>query len=157
MRQRNHNFKHSITQQLLQVKLQVKLQVPLRMFQATQFLAPPFHPTHGHFSSSYLLAPPLTPTSSSCRRFAELKTDEEEHRERTLKKNLEDAQYCSWLWETWREQQHYCSTNRLNCTNVKQRASAMTHSVHSGSQKAGQQCVSTGKFAPHYCWFDETP
>ena len=44
-RQRNHNFKHSITQQLLRVKLWV----PLRMFPAKQFLAPPFHPNHGHF------------------------------------------------------------------------------------------------------------
>ena len=53
-------------------------------------------------------------------------------------------------------QQHYGNTNRFNCTDVKQQASVLAHSVHSGSQYAGQQRVSTSKFAPFYCWFDET-
>ena len=141
------------------------------MFPATQSLAPPFHPTHHHFSSSFSNLPtssssnPPTssssnpPTSSSRCRFAEPKTDEEVHRERTLwvsKKTFEDTQYCFRLWEAWKEHRNIATAVQIGSI-VQKSNSELQHWLTLFIQKAGRQHVSTGKLAPHYCWFDDTP
>ena len=129
------------------------------MLPATQSLAPPFHPTHGHFSSSCPLAPPLTllparpltlaptssssnpPTSSSRCRFAEPKTDEEVHRVRTLvvpKKTFEDTQYCFRLWEAWREHRNTTTAVQIG-SNEQMSNSELQHWLNLFIQKVRKQ------------------